>query len=145
MPAFGAVVFQNDEAVRKRSSIGLASLAVLVALISIGKASTWSVAGGLIFAALFGLVAYRNWAAGLYIEPERITIRNVFLTRRLKLGSVAGAEFSVGRLALAGWGYVYLRTTDGKRRRITALRRPPATGARTVGEINTALAGFSET
>lgn len=135
-----AAVFQNDESVRKRAAITLAGLAALVALISVGKASTASVAGGLAFAALFGFVAYRNWVAGLYIDPDLVTIRNVFLTRRWTRTNVIGADFKVGRFALAGWGYVFIRTTDGKAHRVTALRRPPTASAETLRSINSALA-----
>lgn len=69
-----------------------------------------------------------------------MTIRNVFMTRRWSRTKVIGADFKVGRFALAGWGYVFIRTTDGKAHRVTALRRPPRASAETLRSINSALA-----
>jgi hypothetical protein len=127
MSATDEQIFRNDSS-RKRSVIGLAIFGAIAVLAS-GKL-------GLVVVVFFAFVAYRNWTAGLFVNDDHVTIRNIFVSHRIPISTFSRAAFLAGSRLNAGWGYINVETTAGNIYQVTVLRRSPSDGSELSGSIN---------
>lgn len=130
--------YRNDPVQRKRAVVACAVLGAFVAATSI-SGPAYVTLGGFLFAAAFWFVAYRGWVVGLYIEGDRVTVKNVVSNQRCAASEVKEVRFSPGKSGLSDSGYVRIVKTDGTSFRVTALRRSPDVGAALVRQIQASL------
>ena len=130
------MAFQS--ASHKRAACALAAFAVVILLVGGGQGAV-GFAVGACFAGITGFVAYRNWVGGVAYIDERVVIRNVLATRQIPMSNVQRAVFVPGRTPFTEWGYVWIKTVDGRSYRCTSLRRSPLDGEALAGTLNDAL------
>ncbi len=93
----------------------------------------------LVGAALFVLLALRNWRAGLFVSTRGVVVRNAWRSRRIPVAQVSRAVFVLAPRNDATWGVIAVETVSGARVNVMSLRRDRDGGEELAGTINKAI------
>ena len=93
----------------------------------------------LVMAALFIVLGYRNWRAGLFVSKDGVVVRNVASSRRIPMADVSRAVFVLSPTHNAAWGLIGVETVSGTRFFVRSLRRDASGGAQLVQAINSTI------
>jgi hypothetical protein len=128
--------FQN--ASRKRAAGAVAGYGIVLA--AIGYFAFGPIALLLILLVTAWAV-WRNLIGGVFVTDDRVLVRNLSHTIRLRRADVADITVMAGSQDTSGAGYVCVITEDGTCHRATGLRRDPLRGEALAAAIRQAVLG----
>jgi hypothetical protein len=119
--------------------LGVLPFILLALLLALDATRARQPAGWAIFAAALALIAWRLWICGLLVTGDAVVIRNLPRTFRLNFSEIEAVSFGPGRSPSNGWGYIHIRTTNGRDIRTTCAHRSPVEGGALAVAISTDL------